>query len=159
MAWFSRRHGRKRIRTAGQPEKGEAMAKELGVWIDHKNAVIVNARDEAGEILRIESKMEKHVRYKEGARPKTAYGSQHYPAEDTQDRKYSEHLNKYYGRVIALLRDSDSILIIGPGEAKFELKKRLDHEELHTHVVGIETADKMTDRQLAAMVRKYYQRQ
>jgi rhamnogalacturonyl hydrolase YesR len=135
------------------------MVKDLGVWIDHKNAVIVNGRDEGGEIIKLESKMEKHVRYKEGARPKTAYGSQHYPAEDTQDRKYIEHLNKYYDQVIALIRDANSILILGPGEAKFELEKRLGHEELHKHVVGVETADKMTDRQLAAKVRKYYQRQ
>ncbi len=135
------------------------MRKAVGLWIDHKKAVIVSVIDGGGEVNTIESNMEKHVRYKEGARPKTAYGSQHYPAEDVQDRKYNEHLNKYYNRIIAQIRKADSILIFGPGEAKIELEKRLAHEELNRRIVGIETAGKMTDRQIAAKVRKHYIRQ
>ena len=45
---------------------------------------------------------------------------------------------------------------MGPGEAKLELEKRLAHEELKQSIVGIETVDKMTDRQIAAKVRKYF---
>jgi 50S ribosomal subunit-associated GTPase HflX len=45
---------------------------------------------------------------------------------------------------------------MGPGEAKTELEKRLIHEELNRRIVGIETVDKMTDRQIAAKVRKYF---
>lgn len=133
------------------------MKKAVGLWIDHKKAVIVNGIESGGDIVTIESNMEKHVRYKEGARPKTAYGAQHSPAEDVQDRKYIEHLNKYYNRIIAQICKADSIFIMGPGEAKLELGKRLAHEQLAPRVAGIETADKMTDRQIAARIRKYYQ--
>jgi len=132
------------------------MKKAVGLWIDHKKAVIVSDIKGGGEVVTIESNMEKHVRYKEGARPKTAYGAQHSPAEDVQDRKYNEHLNKYYSRIITQIRKADSIFIMGPGEAKHELEKRLIHEELNRRIVGIETVDKMTDRQIAAKVRKYF---
>lgn len=132
------------------------MKKAVGLWIDHKKAVIVSDIKGGGEVVTIESNMEKHVRYKEGARPKTAYGAQHSPAEDVQDRKYNEHLNKYYSRIITQIRKADSILIMGPGEAKTELEKRLIYEELNRRIVGIETVDKMTDRQIAAKVRKYF---
>jgi stalled ribosome rescue protein Dom34 len=132
------------------------MKKAVGLWIDHKKAVVVSVIKGGGEIITIESNMEKHVRYKEGARPKTAYGVQHSPAEDVQDRKYNEHLNKYYNRIIAQIRKADSIFIMGPGEAKLELEKRLAHEELKQNIVGVETVDKMTDRQIAAKVRKYF---
>ena len=128
----------------------------IGLWIDHKKAVIVSVVKGGCEVVTIESNMEKHVRYKEGARPKTAYGAQHSPAEDVQDRKYNEHLNKYYNRIITQIRKADSIFIMGPGEAKTELEKRLAHEELNRRIVGIETVDKMTDRQVAAKVRKYF---
>jgi hypothetical protein len=51
-----------------------------------------------------------------------------------------------------VIRDADSIQIFGPGEAKGELEKRLDSEGLKKFIVGIETVDKMTDRQIAAKV-------
>ena len=36
-----------------------------------------------------------------------------------------------------------TILIFGPGEAKGELKKRLEEDKLGGHIVSIETVDKM----------------
>ena len=58
--------------------------------------------------------------------------------------------------VIACIRDAESILILGPGEAKGELKKRLERNKLGGRIVGIETIDRMTDRQIAAKVRRYF---
>ena len=65
-------------------------------------------------------------------------------------------LNIYYNAVIACIRDAESILIFGPGEAKGELKKRLVRNKLHGRIVGIETIDRMTDRQIAAKVRQHF---
>jgi hypothetical protein len=48
-------------------------------------------------------------------------------------------------------------LIFGPGEAKGELKKRLESKGLGGRIVGVETTDKMTERQIAAKVRAYFQ--
>jgi hypothetical protein len=47
-------------------------------------------------------------------------------------------------------------MIFGPGEAKGELEKRLVNKGLGGRVVGIETVDKMTDRQIAAKVRQRF---
>jgi len=77
-------------------------------------------------------------------------------AEDMRDRRFTNRLNKYYDEVIASIREADSILILGPGEAKVELKKRLESEALGGCIVGIETVDKMTDRQIAAKVRQRF---
>ena len=52
--------------------------------------------------------------------------------------------------------DADAILILGPGEAKGELADRLQKEALRGRIVGIETVDKMTDRQVAARVRQRF---
>jgi hypothetical protein len=48
-------------------------------------------------------------------------------------------------------------LIFGPGEAKGELQKRIKKNRLGGRIVGIETVDKMTSRQIAAKVRRYFQ--
>jgi hypothetical protein len=78
-------------------------------------------------------------------------------ADDRRQRKLTGHLNIYYDAVIACIRDAETILIFGPGEAKGELKKRLETNKLSGRIVGIETIDKMTDRQVAAKVRQYFQ--
>jgi hypothetical protein len=66
------------------------------------------------------------------------------------------HLNSYYDEVISCIRDAESILIFGPGEAKGELKKRLEKDNLGGCIVGIETSDKMTDPQIVAKVRAHF---
>ncbi len=124
------------------------MKKQAGLWIDHRKAVIVIVADEGEEIKEIASNMEKHVRFTGGT--SSEVGS----TEDMRDREFGNHLNAYYDRVIAVLRDADSIQIFGPGEAKGELRRRLEHKGLRGHVLAIETVDKMTDRQIAAKVRE-----
>jgi len=54
------------------------------------------------------------------------------------------------------LTQADSILILGPGEAKNELQKRLERAGLKDRLLAIESADKLTDRQIAAKVRERF---
>jgi hypothetical protein len=128
--------------------EGEPMKKVVGLWIDHRKAVIVSVSDKGEETSLIRSGMEKHVRYSGAAQEDSA--------EDQRDSRFTGHLNQYYDEVISAIRDAESILILGPGEAKGELGKRLEREALAGRVVGIETVDKMTDRQIAARVRQYF---
>ena len=122
------------------------MKSEIGLWIDHRQAVIVVVTDIGEATKRIISNLEKHVRFSSGS-------SEDGSAEDVRDRQFANRLNSYYAEVIAVIRDADSIQIFGPGEAKGELEKRLEREGLKGRIVDIETVDKMTDRQIAAKVR------
>ena len=125
------------------------MNKQAGLWIDHRKAIVVLITDEGEEIKKIVSGMEKHVRFTGGD------GSEDGSSEDVRDRQFGNHLNSYYDEVIALIRDADSIQIFGPGEAKGELEKRIQHAGIKAHIFAIETVDKMTDRQISAKVRDH----
>jgi molybdopterin converting factor small subunit len=125
------------------------MKKVIGLWIDHRKAVVVIVSDEAEEVREITSHMDKHVRFASG-------DSQDGSSEDGRDRQFGNQLNSYYDKVITVIRDGDSIQIFGPGEAKGELKKRLESKGLGERIVGVETVDKMTDRQIAAKVRERF---
>lgn len=127
------------------------MNKQVGLWIDHRVTIMVTITGDGEETKRIESEMEKHVRFSGGAQSATE--------EDIRDNKFTGQLSKYYDRVIGLIGDADSILILGPGEAKGELVKRLEHKNLAGRIVGVETVDKMTDRQIAARVREQFRKQ
>ena len=127
------------------------MKKEIGLWIDHRKAVIVVITDEGEEVKKITSNMEKHVRFTNGN------GSEDGSSEDVRDRQFGNHLNSYYDEVLAVVRDANSIQIFGPGEAKGELEKHLEHAGLKAKILALETVDKMTDHQITAKVREYYQ--
>ncbi len=124
------------------------MKKELGIWIDHREAVIVLASVEDAEVKRIESGAEKQVQ--------SSSNTAKVKEEDIRDRRLANYLHKYYDDVIAHIRDADSILIMGPGEAKVELKKRLESQHLGERIINVESADKMTERQIAAKVREHF---
>ena len=106
------------------------MNKKVGLWIDHRKAVIVAVTDQGESTGLIISKVEKQPGRSAGARSTNPYESQQVPADDSRERKFTGHLNIYYDAVIACIRDAESILIFGPGEAKGELKKRLERDRL-----------------------------
>jgi hypothetical protein len=133
-----------------------AMKKEIGLWIDHREAIIVVLTGDAQETKYIKSSSGKHMRYSGSSHSKTPEGLKEVTSEDQRDRKFGNILDKYYDDVIAAIRDAETIQIFGPGEAKGELEKRIQHEGLKAHILAIETMDKMTDRQIAAKVRQRY---
>ena len=72
------------------------MSTKVGLWIDHRKAVIM-AVTEQGEATRlIISKVEKQLGRSGGARSMTPHESQQVPADDTRERKFIGHLNIYY---------------------------------------------------------------
>jgi hypothetical protein len=130
------------------------MKTEVGLWIDHKQAVIVTLVDQTEETKRIVSDIEKQVRYS-GA----SHGSHDDTTEirrDRQDRRFDDYLSKYYDEIIGCLRIADSILIFGPGEAKGELQKQLEGQALSERIVVMEITDKMTESQIVAKVRQHF---
>jgi len=132
------------------------MKKEIGLWIDHREAIIVTVTDSGEEIKQITSNSGKHLRYSGSSHSKTPEGMKEVTSEDRRDRKFTNTINSFYDEVIAVLRDADTIQIFGPGEAKGELEKRLEHEGLKAHVLAVETVDKLTDHQIAAKVRERF---
>jgi hypothetical protein len=68
----------------------------------------------------------------------------------------TRELNEYYDGVVAALRDYEALLVFGPGEAKGEFHARLLHYKQGGRVAAIDTADRMTDRQIVAKVRAYW---
>jgi hypothetical protein len=125
--------------------------KQTGIWIDHRKAVIVIISDAGEEIKEINSNMEKHIRFSDGN------SSEDGSTEDVRDRKFGNHLNSFFDGVIAWIRDAETVLIFGPGEAKGELEKRLKEKGFKGQMVALETTDKMTDPQISAKVREYFQ--
>jgi hypothetical protein len=133
------------------------MKKYSGLWIDHKKAVLVTVADGMEEKKQILSNTEKNVRFSGGHRSKTPYGAYRGSYESTQGRRFTNNLNRFYDEVIETVHDSASVLIFGPGEAKGEIEKRLKARKFPGQIISIETADKMTDRQVSEKIQEHFQ--
>ena len=107
------------------------MKKEVGLWIDRRRAAIVTMRNGDMEMRQINSEIDKQARFSGGALDISE--------EDIVERRMENHLRKYYDEVISNIQDAEAILIFGPGEAKIELKKRIDGKSFIGKKVFIET--------------------
>ena len=132
------------------------MSTKAGVWIDHKQAIIVLVTDAGKEIKKVAFDIGQPIRATGGSRSKNPYKPKEFVAEDTLERKLGNDRNNYYDDVITAIRGADAILILGPGEAKGEFLKRFKSKKLRGVTVELETVDKMTTPQIAAKVGQHF---
>lgn len=132
------------------------MKMTAGLWIDHRKALIVIISAEGEKTMEIRSKVEKQPGRIDGVRSTAPYEAQLVKADDSREREFTGQLSGYYEEVMAAIREAESLLIFGPGEAKGELKKHLEHARFGGNIIATETVDKMTDPEIAAKVRDYF---
>jgi hypothetical protein len=129
----------------------------VGIWIDHKKAVIVSAAADGVTVNTLESQIGPHARYSDRAAYPTPDGPHGGGGEKKYEKRYEQHLDRYYDEIITQLGHPEALLIFGPGEAKLQFKERLSRfKSLRESVVGLETTDTLTDPQIVAKVREHY---
>ena len=131
------------------------MSIKAGVWIDHHKAILVRMTTEGEEITQINSDVEKPFSSAAGSGSDGEH-PKNYQSENKQEHKFMNQLNGFYDEVLKALHGADPLLILGPGEAKGEFQKRLQNKHFPAKTVDVATADKMTDRQVAAKVREHF---
>lgn len=135
------------------------MAGNLGLWIDHGKAFLVELNGR-GEVRRkLVSEVDPHTRYHGGSRSPKSAGALEAAAESKAENRRANQLKNWYREVISAVSDTgaERILIIGPGEAKTELLVEIEkNKAMAKKVVGMESADQLTENQIAAMVRGYF---
>ena len=122
------------------------MERKVGLWIDHRKAVVVTLTEDKETVEEIKSGIKKHVRF----------SGENIAGEDTRDRKFENSLTKYFRKVSHHLEGADSIQIFGPGEARKELEVVLADQGLGSRISANEPADKMTNNQIVAKVKTHF---
>lgn len=130
------------------------MQRNVGVWIDHKQALVVQLDNGEKRIQVIESQLEPRTRL-----VRRSVGDIDLPNELHTNQRYEKHLKIYLDRVMESLQSADSILLMGPGEAKIELHKTMQKSKrLAERIAAVETVGKLTQRQIAAKVSDFFTR-
>ena len=133
------------------------MKTQLGVWIDHQRAVIVALLNSHVELRTVDSNLSKRVK----AQAKNSYapvGESDIMPDDERDRAFNRHLTTYYDRVVAAMGSADEIYLMGPGEAKYEMRRSIEKLGLAPRLADVESADSMTNRQVIARVKEFFNR-
>src|SRR5580658_561901 len=121
-------------------------AKNLGVWMDHAHAHLVEFATEP-------------ITTKLISNPFTHRDKAHSlgKSEEGMHQKEQQEQDKYYGELGAFIRNFEDVVLFGPTNAKVELLNilRADH---HFEHVRLETreSDKMTQNEQQAFVRNYF---
>ena len=113
------------------------------VWMDHQEARIFHVSPASFDESVVKAPAHHIHRH-----PKGASEGHHHP----------DDLRHFFADVAKALEGSDKILIMGPSIAKLQFLRFLhaNAPALETHVVGIESADHPSDRQLMAHVKHHF---
>jgi len=121
-------------------------AKNLGIWMDHSTAHLMEFTSNPIQTKTIESKFTHLV--KEQSLKKS---------ENLMHNKEQHEQSEYYKELGEVIRNYEGVILFGPTDAKLELLNvlRADHRFAK---IKIETkqADKMTENQQHAFVREFF---
>ncbi|MDX1333325.1 MAG: hypothetical protein R3252_09870 [Robiginitalea sp.] len=132
--------------------------KNTGVWMDKKQAYLVTVDQGKTATQTLESGLE-FFNPKGGSRSKTRWG----PQQVVHDSKYTERenhqLRAYFDNLAKALNKADAIVLYGPAGTNIQFKKRLDaaYPQIASRVRDVLTADSMTEGQMQALIRDYFE--
>ena len=127
------------------------MTCKMTVWLDHKRALVVTGcrREITTDCIELEELPSSHA----GG----GQGPHGVDPEQRRDTRHAQNLQRYYDRIIERLARADQIHVMGPGQAKLELKRRIqEHKPLSGLPISLETVDRLTDPQIVARAREIF---
>jgi hypothetical protein len=137
------------------------MKKQTGIWLDLRNAWVVNLPIEPDGVIvvdHISSGVEEHAAI-ENTRMDTQWGphggNNQHTVEERQHHAEKHYFNKIFGHIHPT---TEELVIFGPSEAKYGLKNLLEEKYKAMKLLGVESADQMTEHQIEAWVRDYFGR-
>ena len=118
--------------------------RQMAVWIDHDEARVFHVDAAAFDEKTVHSPNH-HVH-------------RHPKAQETRTHNHPDDEHRFFAEVAGTLAEAEQILLVGPSVTKLHFLRYLHkhHAAIEPRIVGVETADHPTDRQLVAHVRQYF---
>jgi hypothetical protein len=134
------------------------MKKQIGVWINLKKAVITSLEENNHEVKTIYSSIEGRERIPGEKKAFTRFGNQVLEFGKKKQNRLANEKREYLKKVLNELKGADEIVLSGPAGMKTELEKLIqDNTVISSRLKGVETTDSMTENQIVAWVKKYFE--
>lgn len=123
-------------------------AKDLGIWMDHSSAHLMEFTIDPIETTTITSK------FTHGEKEQS-FGK----SENLMHNKEQHRQSEYYKKLGEAIKNYENVILFGPTDAKVELLNvlRADHR-FEKIKIEVKQADKMTENQQHAFVREHFSR-
>jgi len=122
--------------------------KQLGIWMDHSNAYLLEVLNDTIETERVVSEL---------SDPEAEFNF--YKGEKLINKKERHLQLKYYKNLGEIIKKYQEVVLFGPTDAKIELLNLLktDHlfEKIKTEAIN---SGKMTESQMHTFVREYFKK-
>ena len=122
--------------------------KQLGIWMDHSNAFLLEVKNDTIETERVVSEL---------SDPEAEFNF--YKGEKLINKKERHLQLKYYKNLGEIIKKYQEVVLFGPTDAKIELLNLLktDHlfEKIKTEAIN---SGKMTESQMHTFVREYFRK-
>jgi hypothetical protein len=129
----------------------------IGIWVDHKEAILVSLEGDQAAVERVESNAESHYRPSGGWKASGSSVAQSVSKEGKADERRKHQFHNFYQEVIKKTSEADNIFIFGPGEAKLELAKEIKLIKGHRDkITAVEASDRLTENQIVAKVKSFF---
>jgi stalled ribosome rescue protein Dom34 len=130
---------------------------KIGIWVDRQKAILMTIKNSETIVETIYSNLESRERVDGEGRNNNRFGDQHIDDEKGKERRLEEKAKSFYSSIISKINQGEELVIFGPAEMKHQLAKKINKDtSCRIEILGIETADSMTENQLVAWVKNYY---
>lgn len=132
--------------------------KKTGIWLDKRQAKIVSLQADGTEDLQTLASEVEEFNPIGGSGSRTKGG----PQDVVQDSKFTERekhqLQRFFKQLAQKVKATDRLVLFGPGQTAQQLAQTLrdDFPGLAEGLQAVEKADSMTDNQVKAWVRDYF---
>jgi hypothetical protein len=132
--------------------------KQTGVWIDGKKAILVSLDQKGHNVQEIISHIEDSQHHEKQAEKGAFMGHQHLNHERTFEERKRHQVHSFLREVITSLDGVTDLYICGPSELKIHLKTEVEADRaLDKTIRAIDACEQMTENQLVAKVRRFFE--
>lgn len=135
------------------------MKKNIGIWIDTKQAVIIELSDEKHSVKKMESNIETRERTSGESKKFGRFGGQYLTFEKNRLNRRNEQTNQFLKLLLKEIENCDSIVLFGPAKMKKLLKKEIKNNiQIAPKLEGVFKAGLLTENQMVAWVKDFYKK-
>lgn len=129
-----------------------------GIWIDQTKAVIVHIVSDGDPIIeKIRSGVESKVRFPGETKVFARFGNAFISDQEKKQHRQKNEREKYFKKIISLLKQTDFIYVFGPSDARHELVNDIQKDPvLKNKFIKTEKVDRLTEKQILRHVVNYF---
>lgn len=135
------------------------MKKNIGIWLDFKQAFIITLKNEENTITikQVESNIEFRERVDGETKKYGRFGGQYITYEKQRENKRLHQTNEFIKQIIKEINTCDSFVIFGPSKMKKLLNKEIKNNLLLANkLLGVFKVGQLTENQMVAWVKDYF---